>query len=150
MPVYHCDLCQFTTPLKSNYTAHVSSQKHVRFVQFRDRIQPEVIPEAPQIQPEVIPEAPQIQPVDNVLTTQAEKVAEFVCKHCEQKFAFKQSMYRHIKNTCKKKEDHSETIRLMKIEMEKLNTELQNQSKELFDKLDEAEKKLEQFMKIKS
>jgi hypothetical protein len=38
----------------------------------------------------------------------------------------------------------------MKIEMEKLNTELENQSKELFDKLDEAEKKLEQFMKIKS
>ncbi len=139
MPVYHCELCQFTTHLKSNYTAHVSSQKHTRFVEFRDRVQPEVIPEAPQI-----------QPVDNVLTTQAEKVAEFVCKHCEQKFAFKQSMYRHIKNTCKKKEDHSETIRLMKIEMEKLNTELQNQSKELFDKLDEAEKKLEQFMKIKS
>ena len=139
MPVYHCELCQFTTPLKSNYTAHVSSQKHIRFVQFRDRVQPEVIPEAPQI-----------QPVDNVLTTQAEKVAEFVCKHCEQKFAFKQSMYRHIKNTCKKKEDHSETIRLMKIEMEKLNTELQNQSKELFDKLDETEKKLEKFMKIKS
>jgi hypothetical protein len=120
MPVYHCELCQFTTQLKSNYTTHVSSQKHVRFVEFRDRVQPEVIPEAPQI-----------QPVDNVLTTQAEKVAEFVCKHCEQKFAFKQSMYRHIKNTCKKKEDPLETIRLMKIEMEKLNTELENQNQRL-------------------
>ena len=136
MPVYHCELCQFTTPLKGNYTVHVSSQKHITLVQLRDIRQ--------QL---VIPEAPQIQPVDNVLTTQAEKVAEFVCKHCQQKFAFKQSMYRHIKNTCKKKEDPSETIRLMKIEMEKLKTELQNQSKELFDKLDEAEKKLEQFMK---
>jgi predicted RNase H-like nuclease (RuvC/YqgF family) len=133
MPVYHCELCQFTTPLKSNYTTHVSSQKHTRFVEFRDRVQPEVILEAPQI-----------QPVDNVLTTQAEKVAEFVCKHCEQKFAFKQSMYRHIKNTCKKKEDPSETIRLMKIEMEKLNTELENQNQ----RLEEQQNKIDQLMKI--
>ena len=133
MPVYHCELCQFTTPLKSNYTAHVSSQKHIRIIQLRDRVQPEVIPEAPQI-----------QPVVNVLTTQAEKVAEFVCKHCQQKFAFKQSMYRHIKNTCKKKDDPIETIRLMKIEMEKLNTELQNQN----ERLEEQQNKINQLMNI--
>ena len=132
MPVYHCELCQFTTPLKGNYTVHVSSQKHITLVQLRDIRQ--------QL---VIPEVPQIQPVVNVLTTQAEKVAEFVCKHCQQKFAFKQSMYRHIKNTCKKKEDPSETIRLMNFEMEKLKTELQNQNK----RIEEQQNKIDQFMK---
>ena len=132
MPVYHCELCQFTTPLKGNYTVHVSSQKHITLVQLRD-IRQQLF----------IPEAPQIQPVVNVLTTQAEKVAEFVCKHCQQKFAFKQSMYRHIKNTCKKKEDPSETIRLMNFEMEKLKTELQNQNK----RIEEQQNKIDQFMK---
>lgn len=134
MPVYHCELCQFITPLKSNYTAHISSQKHIRFVQLRDIRQ--------QL---VIPEAPQIQPVDNVLTTQAEKVAEFVCKHCEKKFAFKQSMYRHIKNTCKKKEDPIETIRLMKIEMEKLKTELENQN----ERLEAHQNKINKLLRLK-
>jgi len=133
MPVYHCELCQFTTPLKSNYMAHVSSQKHIRIIQLRDRVKPEVIPEVPQN-----------QPVVNVLTTQAEKVAEFVCKHCQQKFAFKQSMYRHIKNTCKKKDDPIETIRLMKIEMEKLKTELENQN----ERLEAHQNKINQLMNI--
>lgn len=132
MPVYHCELCQFTTPLKGNYTVHVSSQKHITLVQLRDIRQ--------QL---VIPDTPQIQPVDNVLTTQAEKVAEFVCKHCQQKFAFKQSMYRHIKNTCKKKDDPIETIRLMIFEMENLKTELQNQNK----RIEEQQNKIDQFMK---
>jgi len=116
MPVYHCELCQFTTPLKANYTAHTSSQKHLRFVQIRDLR----------------------QPVDNPPTNLAEKVAEFTCKHCDQKFAFKQSMYRHIKNSCKKKDqelakdqEHKEPVRLLKITIEQLNNEIKNQNERL-------------------
>jgi len=29
MPVYECDLCKFSTHLKSNYSNHVSSKKHI-------------------------------------------------------------------------------------------------------------------------
>ena len=29
MPIYHCDLCNFSTPLKSNYTCHLSTKKHI-------------------------------------------------------------------------------------------------------------------------
>jgi hypothetical protein len=28
-----------------------------------------------------------------------------VCKHCDKEFSFKQSMYRHMKYTCKKNKD---------------------------------------------
>jgi hypothetical protein len=137
MPVYHCELCQFTTPLKSNYTAHTSSQKHIRSVQLFDLRQPTVVPETPQN-----------QPVDNPPTPPAEKVAvaEFICKHCEQKFAFKQSMYRHMKNTCKKKEDLKETIRNMKVEIEGLRTKLNMELQKQIERVDEQQEQIEELM----
>lgn len=29
MPIYHCELCNFSTPLKTNYTSHLSTKKHI-------------------------------------------------------------------------------------------------------------------------
>ena len=29
MPLYHCELCKFTTPLKSNYSNHLTTMKHI-------------------------------------------------------------------------------------------------------------------------
>ena len=29
MPIYTCDCCQFTTPLKSNYSNHLLTRKHL-------------------------------------------------------------------------------------------------------------------------
>jgi hypothetical protein len=139
MPVYNCEHCQFTTQLKANYTAHVSSQKHLRFVQIHELRQP------------VIPDPPQIQPVDNP-TPQPEKVTNLTCKHCDKKFAFKQSMYRHIKNSCKNKDqeldeaqDPKEMIRLLKIEMEKMNADMEKQMNEM---LDDQQRQIDHLMKL--
>jgi hypothetical protein len=43
----------------------------------------------------------------------------FSCKYCDQKFVFKQSMYRHIKYSCKKNtdEDMKELARLFNLQM---------------------------------
>jgi hypothetical protein len=134
MPIYNCELCRFSTPLKSNYTAHISSRKHILIVETSAR-QPIVIQESPQIQPAVISEPPQIN----------EKVASpFTCKYCEQKFKFKQSMYRHIKYTCTKNkdEDLKELVRLMNIQIEQQKNELQTQS----NKLETQAKQIEKLM----
>jgi len=130
MPVYHCELCQFTTPLKGNYTVHNSSYKHLRNVQIRDLRQPIVIPDAPQIQP-VDPPTPQ----DN-------KASNLTCKHCNKKFSFKQSMYRHIKNTCKKKEELKEPVQEFKVTIEQLNHEIQKQN----ERLEGHQKQIEQLL----
>ena len=50
--------------------------------------------------------------------------APHVCKYCDKEFKFRQSMYRHIKYTCKKNndEDIKELVRLLnqdKKELEK-------------------------------
>jgi hypothetical protein len=109
--VHHCELCNYTTVKKFNFDKHLTSIKHIRFV--------EIVQPTPQIQPEVIPPTPQVAP-------------EFICKHCDQKFMFRQSMYRHIKHTCKNKDnDLKEMVRLLKIEMKKQTEKIDTQQQQI-------------------
>jgi hypothetical protein len=139
MPNYHCELCNFSTPLKSNYTTHILTKKHISFssVQTTNNTQK---------QPKVNPESTQSQHLVNPKSTQiATKVAtEFTCKYCEQKFKFKQSMYRHIKYTCtqNKDEDLTELVRLLNLQLETQKQELQSQSK----KIETQSKQIEKLM----
>jgi hypothetical protein len=134
MPTYICEPCKFSTPLKNNYTCHISSKKHNLVCKVNTIPVPSqsiVIPESPLRQLEsplsqsvVIPESPQTN----------EKVArEFKCKYCEQKFKFKQSMYRHIKYTCTKNkdEDLKELVRLMNIQMQTQTNKIDAQAKQI-------------------
>ena len=138
MPNYLCERCDFSTHLKSNYTCHLSSKKHIRFSLMKptvDPVQLKVNPESTESQQSVIPKS----------TSVIEKVShEFTCKYCTQKFKFKQSMYRHIKYTCKKNkdEDLKELVRLMNIQIEQQKQELQTQSK----KIETQSKQIEKLM----
>jgi len=142
MPIYHCDLCNFSTPLKSNYTSHLSTKKHISISNLKTiniQKQPKVNPESTQSQQLVIPKS----------TQSSEKVAhEFTCKYCEQKFKFKQSMYRHIKYTCtqNKDEDLKELVRLMNIQIEQQKQELQTQKQEFIKKIETQSKQIEKLM----
>ena len=124
---YQCECCKYSTAKRFNYDKHIVSKKHI-MVEENGRRQQVVIPESPQSQPVVIPETPQV----------AEKVASpFTCKYCEQKFKFKQSMYRHIKYTCTKNKDEDlrELVRLMNIQMEQqkqeFNKKIETQAKQI-------------------
>jgi hypothetical protein len=93
MPTYTCERCKFTTTLKSNYTNHILTPKHIKNIQ---NAIPVTIP---------IPE-----------TT---KEVKCNCKYCNQEFNHDSSMYRHMKYSCyEKKEDIKETIKLIKNEFE--------------------------------
>jgi hypothetical protein len=139
MPIFVCSLCNFTTPLKSNYTVHVSSKKHTRFVEI----------EAALKQPEQKPEikSNKNEHVDNIPTTKVKEKEEpeFACKYCDKRFTFRQSMNRHIKYTCTKNkdEDLKELVRLMNIQIEQQKNELQSQKQEFNKKIDKLMGKLE-------
>ena len=62
-----------------------------------------------------------------------EVTASFICKYCEQKFKFKQSMYRHIKYTCtkNKEEDLTELVRLMNIRLEHQDKQMETQANQI-------------------
>jgi hypothetical protein len=62
------------------------------------------------------------------------KTDPFVCKYCHKGFSFKQSMYRHVKYTCKKNKDIKdikEEILLLTKEREELEKQVHTQSKQI-------------------
>ena len=135
---YNCKCCNYTTLKRFNYDKHLASVKHNR-VKEKTQGQPVVIFEASQSQHQVISESPQV----------AEKVAnDFTCKYCEQKFKFKQSMYRHIKYTCTKNndEDLKELVRLMNIQMEQQKNEFLSQLESQSKKIDAQAKQIDKLM----
>lgn len=56
-----------------------------------------------------------------------------LCKYCNKTFTHKNSMYRHIKYTCNKSkdEDLKELVRLMNLQLEKKDKEIQTLSKQM-------------------
>jgi len=90
-----------------------------------------------QSHPKVSPKSTQSQPNATAPEMELEKI--FVCKFCDQQFQHKQSMYRHIKNTCiKKEDDYKELVRL-------LNEKIENQGKEFNDKMQSYEKQIDKL-----
>ena len=142
MPIYTCELCNFSTPLKSNYTCHVSSKKHLRFTQLEETRKSSDNPEQPK--------TTQKQHLVNPETTISnEKILnEFTCKYCDQQFRFRQSMNRHIKYTCTKNkdEDLKELVRLMNIQMEQQKTEFMSQLQTQKQKIDSQSKQIDKLM----
>jgi hypothetical protein len=115
MPTYSCTLCDFTTQLKSNYTCHLVSKKHIRFTQLENNRKIVDTPET--------------------TISNEKKTKEFTCKFCEQQFSFRQSMNRHMKYTCTKNKDElKELVNKINIKMEQQNnyfkTQLQSQKQE--------------------
>ena len=101
MKRFHCSFCDFTTDLKANYNAHLRTKKHLN-------------------------ESTKSQQKVNILETGVNKKSTFLCKYCNKNFARKQSMYYHIKYSCKQNtdEDLKELVRLM-------NQKIETQAKQI-------------------
>ena len=107
---YTCEYCNFNTKKKYNYDKHLLSNKH-KLVESKSVVNLKT----PQSQHLVNIESSQSQP-----DTPPKSAIAFECKYCEQKFKFKQSMYRHIKYSCTKNktEDLTELVRLLNLQLE--------------------------------
>jgi len=155
MPHYSCELCNFSTPLKGNYTVHLSSHKHTRAIEMDAALKQLEQQKATEINKTIEHDnilTTKQETHDNILTTNvAEKVnTEFACKYCDKRFSFRQSMYRHIKYTCTKNkdEDLKELVRLMNIQMEKQKNELLNQSNKIETQSNKIETQAKQIEKL--
>ena len=109
MPIYECDICKIRTKQKANYLRHLTTQKHKQ-----------------------MEESTKSQPV---------KENDFICEYCEQKFSFKQSMYRHIKYRCTKNkdEDLKELVRLMNLQLQQKDKELDTKQKQIHKLINKLE-----------
>ena len=98
MVIYTCNSCDYSTKRKAEYKRHLETKKHI---------------ESTKSQHLVNPKSTFSQPKVNLFDSNGN--ALYSCKYCEKHFKFKQSMYKHIKYTCKKNkdEDFKELARLM-------------------------------------
>jgi len=85
---YNCTSCNFHTNHKPNFERHLKTKKHI---------------ESTKSQPKVNQKSTFSQPKVNLFNEQ--DLPQFQCHYCFKNFKFKQSMYKHIKYTCKKNKD---------------------------------------------
>ena len=109
---YYCRCCNYNAKQKCNYEKHLKTKKHL---------------ESTQSQQKVNIESTKSQP--NVLNP-------FNCKYCDTNFTTKQSMYRHIKYSCKKNKDEDlrELVRLLNEQNKIKEKQMENMQKQI-DKL---------------
>ena len=109
MTHFNCDKCDFYTTRKANYERHITTQKHLKTTKNNEK-------------PRILEET----------TT---KNNEF-CKYCSKPFKHRNSMYHHIKYTCKKNkdEDLKELVRLLNLQIQQRDRELDYQKRQI-DKL---------------
>jgi hypothetical protein len=133
MPEYECKCCGFSTVLKTNYTTHLRTYKHIR----KTQVKPKALTPAPQPLPQPLPQPPVVQP---------EALPVIKCRKCNKHFKFKQSMYRHIKYTCKIPDPEP----LPEIGVKELFSLLKKQREEFNKKIDYQTKQIERLIGEKS
>ena len=125
MVVYECTCCNLVTKLRTNYEAHLKTKKHLERVKSS---------------PKVAQNIAQSSPISNT----------FPCQYCGQCFKHKSSMYKHIKYTCTKSkdEDIKELVRLMNLQLEQKDKELDMYKKQLESQSKQLETQSRQIDKL--
>jgi hypothetical protein len=129
MPVYKCDCCNFITLLKSNYSGHLTTNKHN------------------------INNSKKLAEVSQKLVEVSQKLADdnenktnqYKCKYCDKLYKHKSSLSKHIKYSCTKNktEDLTELVRLLNLQIEKQNTDFQSQLQSQTKQIEKLMGKLE-------
>jgi hypothetical protein len=115
MPEYSCELCCFSTKLRPNYERHLKSKKHI-FTE-KNACNPNVIPSNPCVSHE-------------------DSAKDYTCKYCGKLYKHRQSVFKHIKYSCKKNkdEDLKELVRLLNLQLQQKDNQIKKQQKQI-DKL---------------
>ena len=146
--MYKCLYCSYDTINKSNYNKHLVTLKHNENIKKprKNHEKPRIMQEKTMKKPRINNEIPRINneiPIKTTKTTDELSEDNFLCKYCDKPFKYKNSMYHHIKYTCKqnKDEDLKELVRLMNLQLQQkddkiqiLSFQMEKQSKQI-DKL---------------
>ena len=124
MVIYECKLCMFMSHLKQNYENHLKTNKHKKQLKGSPNIAQTNIKGSP-----------------NIAQTNVKSI-NISCKYCSQIFCHKSSMYKHIKYTCMKNkdEDIKELVRLMNLQLEQKEREIQIHKEQISQQNKQIEK----------
>jgi len=119
---YKCECCLFSTKKKYNYDKHVLSTKH-KLLESKSVVSQklaEISPKVAEFSQKLAENSPEISNL-------------FKCKYCEQGYKHKSSLSKHIKYSCTKNktEDLTELVRLLNLQLEHKDKQLETQSKQI-------------------
>ena len=134
---YCCEICNYYTELRYNFNKHILTNKHIKNEDIQTRTNKKSsnynhFTNKTPTKTNII-----LQKDDTILSA-------IFCKYCNKKFTHKNSMYRHIKYTCKKSkdEDLKELVRLMNLQLEIKDKEIQT----LSNQMNKQNKQIEKLM----
>lgn len=118
---FSCVACNYNTDYGSNYKKHLRSAKHVR--------------------------TQEIFKKNSILANENSQSTEYRCKYCDKPFKHMQSMYYHIKYTCKHNndEDLKELVRLMNLQIDQQRCQLEKKDEQLERQSKQIEKLMEKL-----
>ena len=121
MPIYHCKCCNYETHIRTHYTKHMKTKKHLNC----------------------------IQNVSN--NKKSSKDKGYHCQYCNKSYKYSQGLSKHIKYTCKKNkdEDLKELARLLNETNEEMTQIIKHKDDEL-SKMQRQIDKLTQKLQIKN
>lgn len=144
MKTYSCTCCGYHTHIKTHYTKHMNTIKHKKqkmalsSTNILEHSKKEI--KKAEEDNSIIEEYDETINMESMLLSKYADWPEYVCKYCGQVFKQKQSMYRHIRYTCKnnKDEDFVELVRLLNKQLEvkdRVMESMQHQIEKLTNKL---------------
>ena len=122
MSSYNCDVCNFSTNLKSNYERHLKTTKHQKRIIENDNnslLKKQKRIKNPPKPSKTLQNSLQNPPVNDKV---------FGCKYCGKEFSRKDNLRRHIENRCKAASEN--------VYYKKMFIEMKNEAKNILLKKD--------------
>ena len=132
---FTCECCQYTTTVKSNFTKHLSSNKHIinKYKQTATNNQPIVDGlgrldrwAPPQVNETQVNEAQVNEAqVNETQVNETQDKAAIFCKYCNKEYKHKSSLSKHNRYSCiKKEEDKEEDLTETQIMIRKMEADI--------------------------
>ena len=135
MENYVCLCCNYKTNRKQNYIRHLNSNKHKKSTFSQQRVNKKTTFRQQKV---------------NNLRSERSVISINCCKYCKKTFTTKQSMYRHIKYTCKKNEDEDlkELVKLLNEQLKEQREEINLMKTQINDQHSLLDRRDKQIVKL--
>ena len=144
MVIYRCDMCNYSTHIRTHYSKHLTTKKHVRNKEIytnnlTDYSDSELTPNDSNLTPidsGLTPNDSVLNPNDSILNPN--KILEkttLVCEYCNKSFTRKNNLVRHQNSRCKVKKN-AEKTNDYKVIFEEYKANTKNQMDNLYKQID--------------
>ena len=122
---FACECCNYTTQFKSNYSKHILTDKHL-LNHRKAHVTTSVTTPVKKV-------SKVSQKLAKVSIPLAKVSQKYLCKYCEKEYNHKSSLSKHIKYSCTKNkdEDLKELVRLMNLQLQHKDKQLETQAKQI-------------------